>query len=85
MNLQSYLPIELTNLILEFSGFHKLRNGQYMKQISETLLFEMYIKIQRMPKIKYGYVLLKAIPTKTTKTTMILFNSSYDYSKSNRL
>ena len=82
MNLPSYLPIELTNLILEFSGYHKLRNGQYMKQISETQLFEMYIKIQRMPKIKYGYVQLKVIPT---KTTMILLGLSYNYNKSNRL
>lgn len=76
------LPIELTNLILEFSGYHKLRNGRYMKQISETQLFEMYIKIKRMPKIKYGYVQLRVAPT---TTTMILFNSSYNYQKSNRL
>ena len=82
MNLPSYLPIELTNLILEFSGYHKLRNGQYMKQISETQLFEMYIKIQRMPKIKYGYVQLKMAPT---TTTMILLGLSYNYNKSNRL
>ena len=53
-----------------------------MKQISETQLFEMYIKIQRMPKIKYGYVQLKVIPT---KTTMILLGLSYNYNKSNRL
>jgi hypothetical protein len=84
MNLPSYLPIELTNLILEFSGFHKLRNGQYMKQISEALLFKMYIKIKRMPKIKYGYVQLKVAPT-TTTTTMILLGLSYNYNKSNRL
>lgn len=76
------LPNELTNLILEFSGYHKLRNGRYMKQIAETLLFEMYIKIKRMPKIKYGYVQLKVVPT---TTTMILFSSCYDYNKTNRL
>jgi hypothetical protein len=83
MILSSYLPIELTNLILEFSGYHKLRNGQYMKQISETQLFEMYIKIQRMPKIKYGRVQLK-MPIDTT-TTIILLGLSYNYNKSNRL
>jgi uncharacterized membrane protein len=76
------LPNELTNLILEFSGYHKLRNGQYMKQIAEVMLFEMYIKIQRMPKIKYGYVQLRMAPT---TTTIILFNSNYNYDKSNRL
>ena len=31
-----HLPIELTNLILEFSGYHKLRNGRYMNQIAEA-------------------------------------------------
>ena len=82
------LPNELTNLILEFSGYHKLRNGKYMKQIAEAQLFEMYIKIQRMPKIKYGYVQLKIAPTTTTTTTtttMILFSSNYNYNKLARL
>jgi hypothetical protein len=79
------LPIELTNLILEFSGYHKLRNGQYMKQITETQLFKMYIKIQRMPKIKYGHVQLKMPTTTTTTTTIILLGLNYNYNKSNRL
>ncbi len=83
------LPIELTNLILEFSGYHKLRNGIYMKQIAESQLFDMAIKIQRMPKIKHGYVKIKVAPTTTTsinkiETTMILFYSNSDY-KSTRL
>jgi hypothetical protein len=85
MILPIYLPVELTNLILEFSGYHKLRNGRYMKQISEAQLFEMYIKIKRMPKIKYGYVQLKVAPTTITTTTMILLGLSYNYNKSNRL
>jgi hypothetical protein len=83
------LPNELTNLILEFSGFHKLRNGRYMKQISEAQLFEMAIKIQRIPKIRNGHVkIFIPITTTTTRkerTTLILFNSSYDYNKSSRL
>jgi hypothetical protein len=83
------LPNELTNLILEFSGYHKLRNGKYMKQITETQLFEMYIKIQRMPKIKYGYVQLKmpidTTTTTPTTTTIILLGLNYNHNKSNRL
>jgi hypothetical protein len=88
MILSNYLPVELTNIILEFSGYHKLRNGKYIKQIAETQLFDMAIKIQRMPKIKHGYVKIKMPTTTTTKnkieTTMILFNSTSDY-KSTRL
>jgi len=88
MILPIYLPIELTNLILEFSGFHKLRNGKYVKQISEDQLFDMDIKIQRMPKITHGYVKIKVAPTTTIinkiETTMILFNSTSNY-KSTRL
>ena len=90
MILPIYLPIELTNLILEFSGYHKLRNGQYMKQIAEPQLFNMSIKIQRIPKITHGYVKIKVAPTTTTtkinkiETTMILFDSTRNY-KSTRL
>jgi hypothetical protein len=91
-----YLPIELTNLILEFSGYHKLRNGKYIKQIAEDQLFDMAIKIQRMPKITHGYVKIKVAPTTTIittttttiinkiETTMILFDSTRNY-KSTRL
>jgi hypothetical protein len=90
MILSIYLPDELTNLILEFSGYHKLRNGKYVKQISEPQLFDMDIKIQRMPKITHGYVKIKVVPTTNPtiinkiETTMILFNSTSNY-KSTRL
>jgi hypothetical protein len=89
MILPTYLPIELTNLILEFSGYHKLRNGKYVKQIAEDQLFDMDIKIQRMPKITHGYIKIRMPTTTTTiknkiETTMILFNSTSNY-KSTRL
>ena len=90
MILPIYLPIELTNLILEFSGYHKLRNGRYMKQIAEPQLFDIAIKIQMMPKITHGYVKIRVTPTTTAtipnkiETTMILFNSTSNY-KSTRL
>jgi hypothetical protein len=85
MVLSICLPVELTNLILEFSGYHKLRNGLYMKQIEGIKLFDMAIKIQRMPKIRHGYVKIKIASTTTTttinkiETTMILFNSNSNY------
>jgi hypothetical protein len=73
------------NIVLEYTGYHKRRAGKFMNQIAETLLFEMYIKIKRMPKIKYGYVQLKVAPTTTTTTTLVLIGLSYNYNKSNRL
>jgi uncharacterized iron-regulated protein len=33
MEALSLLPKEVINLILEFQGYHKCRNGKYMKQI----------------------------------------------------
>lgn len=33
MEALSLLPKEVQNLILEFQGYHKCRNGKYMKQI----------------------------------------------------
>ena len=81
------LPIELTNLILEYSGYHRLRNGRYMKQIEEASLFDMAIKIQRMPKITRGYVKIKVTTTTNNiETTLILYNSHSNYnSTSSRL
>ena len=81
-----HLPIELTNLILEFSGYHKLRNGRYMNQIAEAQLFDMAIKIKSMPKITNGYIKINIITETTNKieTTMILFDSTRNY-KSTRL
>lgn len=78
------LPIELTNLILEFSGYHKLRNGRYMKQIAEPQLFNMAIKIQMMPKIVHGHIKISMPTTNKIETTIILFNSHSSY-KSTRL
>ena len=84
MILPVYLPVELKNLILEFIGYHKLRNGKYMKQIAEPQLFNMAIKIQMMPKIIHGYVKIK-LPTTTTTTIILFYNSPNNYKKSNRL
>lgn len=78
------LPMELTNLILEYSGYHRKRNGKYMKQITESNIKAIEEKIQMMPKITRGYVKLD-LPlrnTRTTeKTTIILIGPSCDYRK----
>jgi hypothetical protein len=82
MILPSDLPFELTNLILEYGGYHKLRNGKYMKQLAEPQLFNMAIKIQMMPKIIHGYVKIK-LPT--TTTLILFYNSPSNHNKSTRL
>jgi hypothetical protein len=73
------LPIELTNLILEFSGYHRKRNGKYMKQLTEADIKVIKEKIQMMPKIIRGYVKLD-LPLRNTrtpeKTTIILIGPS---------
>jgi len=78
------LPMELTNLILEYSGYHKKRNGRYMKQITESNIKAIKDKIQMMPKIRRGYVKLD-LPSRNTKTTektaIILIGPSFDYRK----
>ena len=39
------IPNEIMNIILEFSGFHKFRNGKFMKQIDKTT--RSYRKIRK--------------------------------------
>ena len=75
------LPIELTNIILEFTGYHKKRNGKYIKQITEANIKAIKDKMQIMPKITRGYVKLK-LPssdknTKTNETTTIILFGPY--------
>jgi len=43
--LNNFVPNDISSSILEFSGFHKLRNGQFMKQIDKTT--RGYRRIQR--------------------------------------
>jgi hypothetical protein len=42
--LNLFVPNDISSSILEFSGFHKLRNGQFMKQIDKTTRGYMRIK-----------------------------------------
>ena len=75
------LPIDLTNLILEFSGYHRLRNGKYMKQLTKRRLRKMNTKIRWMPQKTNGYVALKIFSeSKDQMTEYIIIGPSFYYS-----
>jgi hypothetical protein len=76
------LPTDLTNLILEYSGYHRLRNGKYMKQLTKRRLRKMNIKIKKIPQKNKGYVALKL---SKTLTEIIIGPSFYYSSKGTRL
>jgi hypothetical protein len=73
--LSLHLPIELTNLILEFFGYHKFRNGQYLKQIdmSSRLIDRLYRGLLLRPRMKDGFVILRF----TDDNCIALFQTTY--------
>ena len=73
----SFVPVDLTNLILEYSGYHRLRNGKYMKQLSKRRLRKMNTKIRQVPRKTNGYVALKISKT----ITEIIIGPSFYYSE----
>ena len=78
----SFVPVDLTNLILEYSGYHRLRNGKYMKQLSKRRLRKMNTKIRQMPRKTNGYV---ALQMSKTITEIIIGPSFYYSGKGTRL
>lgn len=80
--LPPFIPIDLTNLILEYSGYHRLRNGKYMTQLTSKRLKKMNRKIRRMPQKTNGYVCLKM---SETITEIITGPSFYYFGSSGRL
>ena len=48
------LPIEIINLILEFSNYHKFRNGKYIKQLDKKL--PIFKSLNNIELIKDGQV-----------------------------
>ena len=73
--LSLHLPIELTNLILEFFGYHKFRNGKYLKQIdmSSRLIDRLYRELLMRPLMRNGLVILRF----TDDNFMALFQTTY--------
>jgi hypothetical protein len=81
------LPIDLANLILEFSGYHKFRDGQYVKQIdmNSRLVNRLYQALLLRPLMKNGYVILHF----TDENCVVLYQTRYNihtgYNSSNRI
>jgi hypothetical protein len=80
------LPLDITNIILEYANFHRLRNCQYMNQIiTDGKEGGLYRRIEelitRMPKKSNGYVVLKMSET----ISEIIMGPSFYYLKTNRL
>lgn len=71
------MPLDIQNIILEYTGFHKLRNGQYMKQLAPNRLKKMNRKIRKMPQKTNGYVCLKMSKT----ITEIIIGPTFYYSE----
>jgi hypothetical protein len=73
------VPLDIANIILEYTGYHKRRNGQYMPQIVKTTKiyltfvrrFNRTISHRRTANNAYGYIILKVSPT----TQYAIFNS----------
>jgi len=73
--LPQLLPFEIKNTILEYSDYHRLRNGIYMKQIPKEGKFYRKIsrRINRIPQKTNGTVIIRM----SDKITHILFNPSF--------
>ena len=71
------MPLDIQNIILEYTGFHKLRNGQYMTQLAPNRLKKMNRKIRKIPQKINGYVSLKMSKT----ITEIIIGPSFYYSE----
>ena len=74
--LNQMVPSDIANIILEYTGYHKRRNGQYMKQIQRTT--KIYLTFVRRfnrtishRTANNGFAILKVSPT----TKYAIFNS----------
>ena len=70
------LPIDKTNLILEFTGYHRLRNKKYMVQLNlnSRLINQLYQDLLTRPQMKNGYVILRF----SKETSIALFLQTYN-------
>ncbi len=67
------VPTEITNIILEFTGFHKFRNGKFMKQIDKTT--RGYRRIQKYIRMRNPFQSYASL--KISKTTSIMIFDQY--------
>ena len=74
--LNQIVPLDIANIILEYTGYHKCRNGQYMPQIARSS--KIYRTVRRLfnrtishKTANNGFVVLKVSPT----TKYIVFDS----------
>ena len=67
-----HIPSDIQNVILEYSGYHKLRNGYYARQLClhNKLYTRLQRRISRCPKVINGYVILNF----SKNTTIVLFD-----------
>jgi hypothetical protein len=70
------VPSDIANIILEFTGYHKRRNGQYMPQILRTTksyraIKRLFNRIVKNGIIKQGFAVLNVSPL----TKYIVFDS----------
>ena len=74
------LPIDITNLILEFTGYHKFRrgliNGIYIRQldVNSLQIVELHTRLLTRPKMRTGYVILRF----SKETSIALFLQTYN-------
>lgn len=76
------VPLEIKNNILEFTGYHRLRNGKYIKQIPKNgrLYKKMRRLINRMPEKINGYVILRM----SDRISEVIMGPSFYYSNTSK-
>ena len=72
------LPEDIINIILEYSGYHKNRNGKYMKQLHNNL--QIYKMLENKEKIINGRVelFIKYIKRNNYYEKMIILWHNYE-------
>lgn len=77
------LPIDIANIILEFTGYHKFRKGKYLRQLdaNSSQIVRLRELILTRPRMRHGFVILRFSDT----TEIALFNHTYNYLSSSRL
>ena len=85
----SYIPTELLNIILEYDGRIKYKNGQYINIVHKnderydivTPIIHKKMEIIKKQKISYQYDLgfLFVVPFNTSNSVGLLYDYNYSY------